>query len=608
MLNKIRISNFRGFNNFELEFGKKITAICGRNGTSKTTLLGMIAQVFDFNKTYKTLFKQNFYSEFSDNFKFSKEYEKFEKPGSHLYEVFFDEIVAKTTSKKRIDRSPKQKLLKKLEDKLTLLEEILIEAKGTKIDFSEIRESFKEYNDLVEKEAKKEEKNKVSTDFIQKKFENLFKKHTEITTIMNLNKEIVDILSEIKEIEKEQWNLRLVTTIEKKTKKIIHPVVYLGLDRVFPLGAISDENININSDKLNEYLENYNKIMEEIFTTLDPFVKINSINSNIKINYIGETNYYDSCAVSVGQDNLSKIIWMILSFQHLKEVNPDYQGGILLIDEIEASLHPAAQKKLIKYLYKVSKELELQIILTTHSITVIEEIIERINESKIIGLKNVSGKIEKIHEENPKLIVNDLKLEAYVAKKGKDIKINVYTEDEEARIIFKLLLEKQEEVLKGKLNIIKRDFSKNDLKKIVKYQLKEFEDTFFIFDGDVKSEKFSPETLKQVAFLPGEFSIEKELYNFLSDLSPDDIFWHESNERYYTKEIFLSARTELIKEDNTDNYKKWYNDQKKYFGKNDLIFRRWLEINEKNFKEDISNIFNKLNIKLQEVLAKQKNI
>lgn len=60
MLNKIRISNFRGFNNFELEFGKKITAICGRNGTSKTTLLGMIAQVFDFNKTYKTLFKQIF--------------------------------------------------------------------------------------------------------------------------------------------------------------------------------------------------------------------------------------------------------------------------------------------------------------------------------------------------------------------------------------------------------------------------------------------------------------------------------------------------------------------------------------------------------------------
>lgn len=80
MLNKIKIINFRGFDDFELEFGEKVTAICGRNGTSKTTLLGMVAQVFDFNRTHKTLFKQKFSSEFSDNFKFSKEYEKFEKP------------------------------------------------------------------------------------------------------------------------------------------------------------------------------------------------------------------------------------------------------------------------------------------------------------------------------------------------------------------------------------------------------------------------------------------------------------------------------------------------------------------------------------------------
>lgn len=264
------------------------------------------------------------------------------------------------------------------------------------------------------------------------------------------------------------------------------------------------------------------------------------------------------------------------------------------------------KKKLIHYLYKVSKELNLQIILTTHSVTIVEEIITRINESKIIGLKNVNGKITKISEGNPKLIVNDLKLEAFVAQKGKEIKINIYTEDEVARIIFRLLLEKQEDSLKNNLNIIKRDFSKNDLKKIVRYQLKEFENTFFIFDGDVKNEKFSKETLKQVAFLPGEYCIEKELFTFLYSLSADDKFWNETDdgERYYTKEIFLSNSVEIIKKDNTENYKKWYNNQKKYFGKNNLIFRRWLEINEINFKQDISNLFNKLNIKLQEMLTK----
>lgn len=606
MLNKIKIINFRGFDDFELEFGEKVTAICGRNGTSKTTLLGMVAQVFDFNRTHKTLFKQKFSSEFSDNFKFSKEYEKFEKPGSHLYEVFFDEIIAKTNSKKRIDRSSKNKLLEKLKEKLNQLEKNLIAAKEKEVKFDEIKASFEEYNISISKIDKKEEKNKLSTNVIQKKIDTFFKNNIEIANIMSLNKEIIDTLSEIKKLEKEQWNLRLVTEIDKKNKKIQYPVIYLGLDRVFPLGAISDENIDINSDKLNEYLENYNKVMQEIFITVESFVKINSINSDIKTNYIGETNSYDSFAVSVGQDNLSKIIWAILSFQHLKETSENYQGGILLIDEVEASLHPAAQKKLIHYLYKVSKELNLQIILTTHSVTIVEEIITRINESKIIGLKNVNGKITKISEGNPKLIVNDLKLEAFVAQKGKEIKINIYTEDEVARIIFRLLLEKQEDSLKNNLNIIKRDFSKNDLKKIVRYQLKEFENTFFIFDGDVKNEKFSKETLKQVAFLPGEYCIEKELFTFLYSLSADDKFWNETDdgERYYTKEIFLSNSVEIIKKDNTENYKKWYNNQKKYFGKNNLIFRRWLEINEINFKQDISNLFNKLNIKLQEMLTK----
>lgn len=610
MLNKIEIKNFRGFNNFDIEFGEKITGICGRNGTSKTTLLGMIAQVFYFNKTYKTLFKQKFSSEFSDNFKFSKEYEKFEQPGSHLYEIYFDEIIAKTVSKKRIDRSPKNELLKKLKLKLKSLKENIEEIKDQEINFKDIEESFIEYDTLIEKIDKKEEKNKYSTNIIQKQVETFFKNHIEISNMMNINKEIVNILSEIKKIEKEQWNLRLVTTIGKKTKKILYPVIYLGLDRVFPLGAISDENIDINSNKLNEYLESYNKIMNEIFVTLDPFVKINSINSNIKINYIGETNSYDSFAVSVGQDNLSKIIWAILSFQHLKETYSDYQGGILLIDEVEASLHPAAQKKLIHYLYRVSKELKLQIILTTHSVTIVEEIITRMNESKIIGLKNVNGKIDKINNGNPKLIVNDLKLEAFVASKGKEIKINVYTEDEVARIIFKILLEKQEESLKNNLNIIKRDFSKNDLKKIVKYQLKEFENTFFIFDGDVKRESFSNETSKQIAFLPGEYCIEKELFVFLNNLDSNDKFWNETydNERYCTKEIFLSNSSEIIKKDDTENYKKWYAKEKKYFGKNDLIFRRWLEVNENNFKKDVSDIFNKLNIKFQNIMANSKKI
>lgn len=48
--------------------------------------------------------------------------------------------------------------------------------------------------------------------------------------------------------------------------------------------------------------------------------------------------------------------------------------GLVLIDEIESSLHPRAQRRLIRDLATVCRERELQIILTTHSPYVLEEL------------------------------------------------------------------------------------------------------------------------------------------------------------------------------------------------------------------------------------------
>lgn len=48
--------------------------------------------------------------------------------------------------------------------------------------------------------------------------------------------------------------------------------------------------------------------------------------------------------------------------------------GLILIDEIESSLHPRAQRRLIRDLATVCRERELQIILTTHSPYILEEL------------------------------------------------------------------------------------------------------------------------------------------------------------------------------------------------------------------------------------------
>ena len=49
-LNKIYISKFRALNSVDIEFGEYITVICGKNGTSKSSILGIAAQIFSFEK------------------------------------------------------------------------------------------------------------------------------------------------------------------------------------------------------------------------------------------------------------------------------------------------------------------------------------------------------------------------------------------------------------------------------------------------------------------------------------------------------------------------------------------------------------------------------
>ena len=49
-LNKIQVTKFRGLKDVNIEFGSKLTVICGKNGTSKSTILGIVAQIFSFSK------------------------------------------------------------------------------------------------------------------------------------------------------------------------------------------------------------------------------------------------------------------------------------------------------------------------------------------------------------------------------------------------------------------------------------------------------------------------------------------------------------------------------------------------------------------------------
>lgn len=68
-------------------------------------------------------------------------------------------------------------------------------------------------------------------------------------------------------------------------------------------------------------------------------------------------------------------------FKILQKI-PD--GSLLIIDEIEASLHPQAQRRLIRYLMYIARVKKIQVVLSTHSPFVLDEIPE---EGRILLLQ-----------------------------------------------------------------------------------------------------------------------------------------------------------------------------------------------------------------------------
>lgn len=50
------------------------------------------------------------------------------------------------------------------------------------------------------------------------------------------------------------------------------------------------------------------------------------------------------------------------------------KGGLLIMEEIETGLHPAAQRHLMRYLIELCREKQLQVIRSSHSQTVLESV------------------------------------------------------------------------------------------------------------------------------------------------------------------------------------------------------------------------------------------
>ncbi|MBC1457850.1 AAA family ATPase [Listeria newyorkensis] len=454
-LKDIHIKKFRGLEDVKMEFGDRITLICGKNGTSKSTILGIVAQIFSFTTDYsvsdpqknelnkfKTLLGKPYSSKFSEHFRFS---ERFDVAGS------MDVVINLFDGLEKIEKNELQLKLYASQDR----------SKG--------RPVLRGNND----------------------------------------------------------------------RNVTHPVVFLSVGRLIPISqrrkyTSSEDKYIKNNERVT--LGYTNKIL------LQNNTKLTMTTGDVE-SLVGHNDNYDHESISVGEDNVGQIVRALLSFAKLKEEFSNYAGGILLIDEADAGLFPAAQIEFFKLLRKVSKELDLQVIMTSHSPTLIKEIYNQQdrNSYKNIYLTNSFGSIE-VKED---YTWSDINADIHVTTKpvGEGIKlptINIYFEDNEAYQFFTAILRTQK--LRKIINKSKTTLGCKQLLTLKKEKIPEFSTkSIVILDGDEKIGKSNKNFLN----LPSDLPPDQLLFEILYNLDDGDSYWRE-NIYGFSKAVFYRIANETI--------------------------------------------------------------
>ena len=370
------------------------------------------------------------------------------------------------------------------------------------------------------------------------------------------------------------------------------PVIFLSLKRITPIGE--EKNVKFSSEGMTDSeREFFNQEHKSILSILDDFSAPALVTSTNKSSLGAVTDYYDANSNSAGQDNIGKILLAVLSFKRLKETYPEhYKGGILLIDEVDATLFPSAQQKLIRRLFHYASKFRIQIIATSHSLSVLEEMYSpaSLEHGRIVYLRKRDRRIEVFENPPFRSIQNDIEITAKSRETGQ--KIEVYCEDSEGFDFFRHLLP---DGYLDRLELYDNvSIGGDNLRTLVtENRIPHFCQSLIVLDGDKRNTKGLAEN---IIFLPKkELPPDRLFYEFLKGLPETDDFWSKELGGY-TKQICFFSTDEKKKE--RDFYKIWYKGQCKYWGEHShKLIHRWMQENEADiliFRNEFTKAYNYL--------------
>lgn len=460
-LKKLHIEKFRALDNVEVEFGDSITVVCGKNGTSKSSILGIAAQIFSFEKDYASgqdiSFHQiaggTFKSQYSEHFRISNQ---FDQPGSmvvniELHDGYTDEAATAKLELMKRGKSPRPVVR----------------------------------------------------------------------------------------------NNSTVNKGDNASRNFTHPVIFLSLKRLYP---IADRNYQvIDFEYLNKHKQEFIGLTNEL---LNRQSSLATGTEGTISSAVAHGDNYDQESVSAGEDNAGQIILALMSFRKLKEEYAGYKGGLLLIDEADAGLFPTAQINLLKILDRECKSLNLQVVMTSHSPTLIEyahgQSQQYRRKYKTVYLSNTFGGVQVMQDWSWTKISADINTTTVAAGADDRLpKINVYFEDREAADFYAALMNRQP-VKKFTAPLPDITLGCSNYLQLIDKGISEFSERSIICLDSDTAQQVGRKKPTTVVVLPGSLPPDQLIFEHLYNLPANDVFWQ--NGLQFTRDVFTNAAAEVIRE------------------------------------------------------------
>ena len=230
------------------------------------------------------------------------------------------------------------------------------------------------------------------------------------------------------------------------------PTIYLSLSRLYPLGECKDtvkiiemrENNSLylkEADKKYKYW--YNAVIPNSIENEAVLTKVEK-NACSRASLHMDINNTPTLSQSIGQDNLGNIISALVDI-YMLSLDKDYKGALLCIDEIDVSLHPDTQIRLLDLFNKLSKELNIQFVLSTHSLTILKEVLKKEKRN------NQDYKIVYLKDPSTPYVTNSksyelLKADMFGSLSFQRPKVKIYFEDEIGKMLFEMLMKAFENI------------------------------------------------------------------------------------------------------------------------------------------------------------------